>query len=100
MPNPQALMYLLDRVDPQPRAPEPEAPHSGAPELTDAEQAAEAARHYDLFAEVFRTMRELGYPGLDRLLDNVRAETVIETSAVQVPQPAAERAPAKKQRRH
>jgi hypothetical protein len=46
-PDVRALTFILDRCDPQPREPEPEAPHSSTPELTRAGQIAEAAQYFD-----------------------------------------------------
>ena len=43
LPNPNVLMWTMDRVDPQPREPEPEVPVSTAPELSDAEAVAKPA---------------------------------------------------------
>jgi hypothetical protein len=89
-PDVRALTHILDRIDPMPNL-EPEPAPGAGPllELTDAEQIAEAAEYFDLFSETIRTMIELGYP-VSRLYGNARAQTAIETSAVQAPQPAAE----------
>jgi hypothetical protein len=60
LPNAQALMFQLDRSDPQPNLETPQPDVPVPPELTDAEAIAEAGRYYDLFAEAFRLMNELG----------------------------------------
>jgi hypothetical protein len=81
-PNPNALMHILDRIDPMPNL-EPQQPGIPmAPELTDAEQLAEAAKHYDFFSEVVRTMVELGHP-VERLLG--QSAQPIETTAAPAP---------------
>lgn len=81
LPNPQVLMWTMDRVDPQPRVPEPEAPSSSAPALTDAEQVAQAAQHYDLWRSAIGIMLELGVP-MPQL--GLSAAAVIEVSGVKV----------------
>ena len=86
LPNPQVLMWTIDRVDPQPRVPEPEAPHCSTPELTDAEAIADAAKHYDLLAETIRTMAALGYP-VRRLIEQ---NTIDTTSSPAPAEPAVE----------
>jgi len=62
LPNPNVLMWQVDRVDPQPREPEPEAPHSSAAELSTAEQIAEASKYFDLFRAGIQTLLDLGVP--------------------------------------
>jgi len=84
LPNPQVLMWTMDRVDPQPRVPEPEATHSSAPELTDAEQIAEAAKYFDLFSETIRTMAKLGYP-VSQLIQQGQSARTIETTTTPTP---------------
>jgi hypothetical protein len=79
-PNPQALMHVLDRIDPMPNL-EPQQPGMPmAAEMTDAEQLAEAAKHYDFFSEVFRTMVELGHP-VQRLLGQNAITTAVPAPA-------------------
>ena len=87
LPNPQVLMWTMDRADPQPREPEAEAPHSSTPELTRAEQIAEASKYFDLFRAGIQTLLDLGVP-LPAIAASARA---IETSATKVqPEPVSE----------
>jgi hypothetical protein len=81
LPNPQVLMWTMDRVDPQPREPEPEVPVSTAPELSDAEAIAEASQYFDLFRGGLKVLTDLGVP-----IAAILGETgpAIETTAAKV----------------
>ena len=61
MPNPQALMFILDRVDPQPREPEqPGLPEE--PERSEEMQMSETLARYRLVKEAVGILVELGVP--------------------------------------
>lgn len=61
-PNVNALAHVLDRIDPQPNL-EPQQPGVPTPsEMSQEEQVARAAQHYDLWRESIRIMLELGVP--------------------------------------
>ena len=78
-PDVRALTFILDRCDPQPREPEPEAPPGSTPELTRAEQMAEATQYLDLFRAGIQTLLDLGVP-----LPQIAQTATIETTATKV----------------
>ena len=87
-PNPNALMHILDRIDPEPNGtPGPDLP--AVPELTDAEAIAESAMYMDLFRGGIRVLLDLGVP-IAAILGDERP--AIETTAAKVPEPAVESA--------
>jgi hypothetical protein len=80
-PNPQALMHILDRIDPEPNGP---AQLPGVPEtseLNDAEAIAEAAKYFDLYREGVQILIDLGCPPR-QLLESWKD---IETTATKPP---------------
>ena len=87
-PNPNALMHILDRIDPEPNGtPGPDLPM--APELTDAEAVAEASAHFDLLRGGIQVLLDLGVP-IGAILGESRKELEgpIETTATKVePEP-------------
>ena len=89
MPNPNVLMWQVDRIDPQPNGdPVPEIPE--APQLTEQEQLAEAVAHATLFREALKIAVEMDMP-IGVPLDRARAflEAAIETTSAKVePEPA------------
>jgi hypothetical protein len=81
MPNPNVLMWQVDRLDPNPNG-DPQQPDLPmAPELTQEERIAQAAQHYDLWRESIRIMLELGVP-MPQL--GLPAAAAIETTAAKV----------------
>jgi hypothetical protein len=85
-PNPNALMHILDRIDPEPNgSPQPDLPM--VPELTDEEAIREAAGYLDLFRGGIQVLLDLGVP-LPQIMNHAGAEESIETTASKVePEP-------------
>jgi hypothetical protein len=83
-PNPNALMHILDRIDPEPNGtPGPDLPM--VPELTDEEQIREASAHFDLLRGGIQVLLDLGVP-IGAILGETRP--AIETTAAKVePEP-------------
>jgi hypothetical protein len=94
-PDQRALAHVLDRIDPQPNL-EPQLPGlpEAAPELTDAEAIAEAAKYFHLYQEGIQILIDLGCPPR-QLLESAKD---IETTATRPaePEPATETAAPKK----
>ncbi len=87
LPNANALMFQLDRSDPQPNGdPAPDLPEH--PTLTAAEALTRATVHFDLLTEAVTILTQLGVP----LPQVIREQPAIETTATAAP---AESEPAK-----
>ena len=60
LPNPNVLMWQVDRIDPNPNG-EPQLPGlPEAPELNSAEQIAEAAKYFEMYKEGVQILIDLG----------------------------------------
>ena len=90
LPNPNVLMWTMDRVDPQPREPEPEVAVSTAPELSDAEAVAEASQYFDLFRGGLKVLLDLGVP-IGAILESRGRRTRSRPPRRRCPSPRARR---------
>jgi hypothetical protein len=83
MPNPNVLMWQVDRIDPNPNG-SPQLPGlPEAAELTSAEAIAEAAKYFDLYREGVQILIDLGCPPR-QLLESSKD---IETTATKPTEP-------------
>jgi hypothetical protein len=85
-PDQRALAHVLDRLDPAPNL-EPQQPGmpEAAPELTDAEAIAEAAKYFDLYKAGVQILIDLGCP--PRHTIQPTREREIETTATRPAEP-------------
>jgi hypothetical protein len=87
MPDSRILMWQVDRIDPLPNGDAAGGDVPMAPELTSAEQIAEASKYFDLFRQGIQVLIDLGCPPAELLTP--RAQTAIETTSSPAPAEAA-----------
>ena len=87
MPDSRILMWQIDRIDPLPNGDAAGGDVPMAPELTSAEQIAEASKYFDLFRQGIQVLIDLGCPPAELLTP--RAQTAIETTSSPAPAEAA-----------
>ena len=100
LPNPNVLMWQVDRIDPNPNG-EPQLPGlPEAPELNSAEQIAEAAKYFEMYKEGVQILIDLGCPPKQLLesskdIDTTATHPKPEPEPEAAPQPAPEPTPPK-----